>query len=166
MTWLDYAVLGVLVLSALWGAWRGFVRVILWAAGWVIASLTAYLFAGPVAARLPASWVPADFPQLKLILAFAAVFFLTLIATSLVALLLSKLVHAAGLAGTDRAIGAVVGLAPGILIIVAFTLVAGLTPLPRSPEWKESASGPALAALARRMKPWLPPALGDSLSYD
>ena len=49
MTWLDYAVIGVLALSIAWGAWRGLVREIMSLAGWVIAFLAANLFAAPLA---------------------------------------------------------------------------------------------------------------------
>ena len=55
MTWLDYAVLGVMGISIAWGIWRGLVREVISLAGWVIAFLAANLFAGPLAETLPAS---------------------------------------------------------------------------------------------------------------
>src|SRR5207302_7623024 len=41
MTWLDYAVFGVLALSTAWGAWRGLARDVISVAGWLIALLPA-----------------------------------------------------------------------------------------------------------------------------
>ena len=51
MTWLDYAVIGVFVVSVGWGIWRGLVREVMSLAGWVIAflaTLVAVLLAPPV----------------------------------------------------------------------------------------------------------------------
>ena len=55
MTWIDYAVFGVMGLSIGWGIWRGLVREVISLAGWVIAFLAANLFAAPLAETLPAS---------------------------------------------------------------------------------------------------------------
>ena len=53
MTWLDYAVLGVIGVSMLWGVWRGLVREVISIAGWVLAFVAANLFAVPLAGVLP-----------------------------------------------------------------------------------------------------------------
>jgi len=76
MTWLDYAVLGVVGLSVLWGVWRGLVRELISLAGWVIAFLAANLFAGPLAERLPQA-IPS--PELRLLAAFIGIFLVSLV---------------------------------------------------------------------------------------
>ena len=48
MTWLDFAVAGVLLFCVLWGLLRGLVREVVAVLGWVIAFLAANLFAGPL----------------------------------------------------------------------------------------------------------------------
>jgi membrane protein required for colicin V production len=162
MTPFDYAVIGVMVLSTVWGIWRGLVRELISLAGWVIAFLAANLFAGPLGEALPRS-IPG--PELRLLVAFLAVFLVTLTATTVAALLLAKLVKKAGLAALDRTLGGLFGVARGVLILVAFALLAGLTTLPLRPIWKESFSGPMLGRTALQLKPWLPPALADRLRY-
>jgi membrane protein required for colicin V production len=162
MSALDYAVLGVLGISIAWGLWHGLVREVVSLAGWVVAFLAANLLAGPVGERLPKSLAS---PEWRVLLAFLAIFLLSLGATTLAGLLLAKLLKAAGLGGLDRALGALFGLARGALIAVAFALVAGLTSLPRSPIWSASASGALLADAALLVKPWLPPALAERLRY-
>jgi membrane protein required for colicin V production len=127
-----------------------------------MAFLAANLFAGPLSEALPAS-IPR--PELRLLVAFIAIFLLTLTVTTLAALLLSKLVKVVGLAGLDRALGGLFGVARGLLIVVAFTLLAGLTSLPLHPIWKESASGPVMGRAALALKPWLPPAFAERLRY-
>jgi membrane protein required for colicin V production len=163
MTWLDYAVLGVLVLSIGWGIWRGLVREIMSLAGWVIAFLAANLFAAPLAELLPAS---LSRPEYRSLAAFIAIFLVTLVICTLGAVWLSKVVQAAGLGSLDRVLGALFGLLRALLIILAFALAAGFTSLPRKAVWKESLAGSQLAAAATALKPWLPPALADRLKYN
>jgi membrane protein required for colicin V production len=162
MTWLDYAVIGVIAISALWGVWHGFVREVLSLAGWVIAFLAANLLAGPVGERLPESIARAE---LRVLLAFVGVFVVTLIVTTLVALLLTRLLKAAGLGGLDRTLGGLFGVARGLVILLAIALLAGLTRFPADPAWRGSFFAPALARAAVAVKPWLPPAFAERLRY-
>ena len=53
MTWLDYAVIGVLLVSMVLSAFRGVVREIFSLGGLIIALLAANLFAGPLSIHLP-----------------------------------------------------------------------------------------------------------------
>jgi membrane protein required for colicin V production len=162
MIWLDYAVLGVIGLSVAWGAWRGLVREVMSLAGWMIAFLAANLFAAPLAETLPRSISP---PELRVLVAFVGVFVLSLAVASLAGLVLAKMVRSVGLGGLDRTLGGLFGVARGVVIVLAFTLLAGLTRLPLDPMWKESVSGPLLGRVALALKPWLPPAFGDRLRY-
>ena len=162
MSWLDYAVLGVTLLSIAWGLWRGLVREVISLAGWVIAFLAANLFAAPLAEVLPQS-IPQ--PELRVVIAFVAIFVVTLTLATLAAVLLSRALKAVGLAGLDRTLGGLFGLARAALIVLAFALVAGLTSLPRQSAWKASWSGPVLGRTVNELKPWLPPALAERLRY-
>lgn len=163
MTWLDYAVFGVLGISVAWGLWRGIVREIVSLAGYVIAFLAANLFSGPLAEHVPTSVVR---PELRVLIAFVFLFFVALVLCSLAAVLLSRLVKAVGLGALDRGLGALFGVARAAVILLAFALVAGLTSLPREPVWRASVAGPLLGSGALVLKPWLPPALAERLRYD
>jgi membrane protein required for colicin V production len=162
MTWLDYAVIGVLLLSAAWGVWRGLVREVISLASWVIAFLAANLLAGPLAETLPRSIGRAE---LRVLIAFLAVFLVSLTLTTLAGLLLSRLAKKIGLGGLDRTLGGVFGVARGVVIVLALALAAGLTSLPLRPIWKESISGPVLGRAAIALRPWLPPAFAERLRY-
>lgn len=163
MTWLDYAVVGVFAASLVVGAWRGLVREVLSILGWVIAFLAANLLAGPLGPVMPQA-IPS--PELRIAAAYVAVFVGALMATALVGLLLSKIVKAAGLGGMDRMLGAVFGIARGLLIVLAAALLAGLTSAPRQAFWRDSASGPLLTQAAQGLKPLLPQTFADRLRYD
>ena len=162
MTWLDYAVLGVLALSVAWGVWRGLVREVISLAGWVIAFLAANLFAEPLAEALPRSIAQ---PELRVIVAFLAIFLVTLTLATLAAMALSRALKAVGLGGLDRTLGGLFGVARAALIVLAFALVAGLTSLPRQSAWKESWWGPVLGRTMVQLRPWLPPPLAARLRY-
>ena len=163
MTALDLAVLGVLVLSTAWGVWRGLVREVISLAGWVGAFLVANWLAEPLANALPAS---ISNPDLRVIVAFVAIFVVALTLATLVALMVSKALKASGLAGLDRTLGGLFGVARGLLIALAFGIGAGLTSLPQNPMWKQSYSGPMLARTVVQLEPWLPPALFKRLKYN
>ena len=163
MTWVDYAVLGVMLLSIGWGIWHGLVREVVSLAGWVIAFLAANLLAGPIGERLPSDLVSR--PELRVLVAFAAIFVLSLVVTSLAGLVLSKILKAIGLGGLDRTLGGLFGVLRAAVVLVALALLAGLTTIPQSTAWKASASAPLLERICLSLKPWLPPALGDRLRY-
>jgi membrane protein required for colicin V production len=162
MTWIDYAVLGVTVISVAWGAWRGLVREVISLGGWIMAFLAANLLAGPLGEALPESIAR---PELRVLLAFVGIFILTLAVSTLVGLFLSRLLKAAGLDGLDRTLGAFFGVARALLILLAFALLAGLTRLPGDAAWTQSVSGAMMAQAAMATKPWLPPALASRLRY-
>lgn len=56
LTAFDYAVLAVIALSALRGAWRGFVSEIFGLIGWIAAIVIAGRYVGLVVPYIPANW--------------------------------------------------------------------------------------------------------------
>jgi membrane protein required for colicin V production len=162
MNWLDYALIGLLAVSIAWGIWRGLVHEVMSLAGWVLAFVAANVFTAPLAELLPDS---VSQPEVRMLIAFILVFLGTLIAATVVTVLLARLVKTSGLVSLDRTLGAVFGAARALVIVLAFALLAGLTALPQKPWWKASASGVPLASAAFALRPWLPPAFAARLRY-
>lgn len=162
MTWVDYTVIAVLVLSVAWGAWRGLVHEVLSLAGWIMAFLAANLLAAPLAESFPANMRP----ELRVVSAFVVVFIATLVLVTLLSALVTRFIRVSVLHSLDRWLGALFGLLRGVLIIVALAMVAGLTSLPRSPDWTQSATGYSLAQTVLQLRPWLPPAFANRLKYN
>ena len=102
MTWIDYAVIAIIGISVLLSVIHGLVREILALASWVVAFIVAQMFAGDVAALLPAALTN---PSLRLLAGFLAVFLAVLVAMTLVAIGVSGLIKSAGLGFADRALG-------------------------------------------------------------
>jgi len=162
MTWLDYGVIVVLLLSIAWGAWRGLVHEVLSLAGWIMAFLAANLLAAPLSETFPANMRP----EFRVVGAFLLVFVGTLVLVTLLTALVTKFIRVSVLQSLDRWLGALFGLMRGLVLVVAFAVIAGLTSFPTTPVWKESATGYSLAQTVIQLKPWLPPALASRLKYN
>jgi len=163
MSVLDLAAITVIVISAGWGVWRGFTREVMSLAGWVLAFLAANAAADPLGDMLPASIAS---PEVRVLIAFIVIFVLVLIAAAILGMAVSKFLKAAGLSGVDRTLGGLFGLARGVVILLAFAVVAGLTAMPRQPFWKESVAAGMLERSVVQLKPWLPSALAGRLKYN
>ena len=161
MSWLDYVVIAVIVFSMTWGAWRGLVHEVLSLAGWIMAFIAGNLFAAPLSEMFPA----AMRPELRVVVAFVLIFVGTLVLAALASALVTKFIKVSVLHSLNRWLGALFGLLRGLLIVVVLAMVAGLTSLPRKPDWTDSASGYSLAQTVTQLKPWLPPALAQRLRY-
>jgi membrane protein required for colicin V production len=163
MTLFDLAVLVVVGLSVLLSVIRGLVREVLALAAWVVAFLAGNVLAGEVAPWLPEA-VPTE--ELRLLAGFMAVFVMVLVAMSLLAIMISKLVKSAGLGLEDRLLGSVFGLARGLLVVVTVVLLAGLTSLPRQAVWRNAVLSEPLEDVASRVSNWLPADLAKRITFD
>ena len=162
MTGFDFAVIGVLALSALLAYARGIVRSLIGLLAWVAGFIAAIVFARPIAALLPPFH---DYPLLPYAIAFVLVFVLAIVAGALIAWPLRAVVHKAGLGFVDRGLGLVFGIARGALVVLAFVLVAGLSALPERDWWQNSWLAPPFESAALSLRPWLPPAWAERLRY-
>lgn len=162
MTAFDFIVVGIIGLSTLFAFARGFVRVVISLAAWVVALVAAFQYADILAAMLP---LMAGSPRARYIVAFVLIVVAVLLIGALLGWLLSRLVRAVGLGFVDRALGAVLGLARGVLIVVVGVLIAGLTTLPRQEWWRHAMFAPPLVDAALSLRPWLPQAWAEQLEF-
>lgn len=160
MSWLDWALMAVLLLSALLGLWRGLVYEVLSLAVWVVAFVLAQAYAAPVGA-----WLPVDgFSQpLQLAAGFAAVFVAAAFVGGLLAWLVKKFVESVGLRPVDRILGGAFGLARGMVILLGLAVVVSMTPLQSQERWRDSAVAGVLSRTLHAIKPLLPEALARHL---
>lgn len=150
----DWALLGVLLASMVVGFWRGLVYEVLSLAGWVAAFVVAQWLAVDVVAWLPVfQGAPAS---VRYAVAFAAVFVAMVFAAGLLSWLIKKLVETVGLRPVDRTLGALFGLARGVVLLLALTVVLQLTGVARD-AWWTTAQGPVwLDMVMTGLKPLLP----------
>ena len=162
MTVFDYAIILIIVLSVMLSIIRGAVREVLSLAAWVLAFWAAQIYTVEFAVLLPDT---LSNPSLRLMTGFALVFLTVLVVMSLVAILCSKLVKASGLSVADRSLGAVFGLARGLLMVLILVLLGGLTSLPKQPMWKDALFSSQLEKVATYVKTWLPEGLSKRINY-
>lgn len=162
MTAFDYAVLVIVAASILLGAWRGLVSEVLALAAWVAAILAGRALA-PELAPAFADWLKE--PAWQYAAGFAAIVVAVLVAVALARLALSKLLRAIGLGPLDRFLGAVFGVARGVLVVLLCVLIGGLTTLPQQAWWRQAWLAPPLETAVLAAKPWLPPAVAKRIRY-
>lgn len=160
MPTLDWIFLGVLLASLLLGALRGLMYEVLSAVSWVAAFILAQWFAPDVALKLPMSGAGE---AVRYGAAFALVFIGAVFAGGLLATLVKKLFAAVGLQPADRALGAAFGLVRGVVLLLAATVVIGMTPMRTSEWWHESSGAGMTVAVLKGLKPVLPEAFGKYL---
>ena len=150
--WVDIALLAVFGLSVLIGLWRGFVFEIVSLLGWLVAFVIANS-AGP----LLADAVPiGDQPQVRLWIAYVAVFILILVTCTLLARMLRALVSATPLTVIDRLLGGAFGVARGVVVLVIVGTLVTLSPFAQAAWWRQSQSALWLDQALEGLKPVLP----------
>lgn len=162
MIGVDYAILGILLISSFISLVRGFVKEALSLAGWILAFWISLSFAVPLSKLLAASM---EDPTLRLILAFAALFILTLIVSAVINFFASRLVQRTGLTGTDRFLGVIFGFLRGALLVSVLVLLAGLTTLPKEAWWDDSFLLFRFQAIAMWIRELLPADVAASFNF-
>lgn len=162
MIWVDYGILIIVVLSALISVMRGFVREALSLAAWVAAFWVAFSFHQHMATLFTEH---IEAPSIRLISAFALLFVVTLVLCAIINNLVAKLVEKSGLSGTDRMLGVLFGVARGAVVVAILVLMAGLTPLPADPWWKDSIFIVHFQSMAIWLREFLPPDIAANFQY-
>lgn len=160
MTGFDFAVMAILLVSLLFGLWRGLVYEVLSLAGWPVAFLLSKLFAGDVAPMMPGTQ-----EAMRITLAYTAVFVAALIVWGVLAWLLSRLVKVVGLGWLDRVLGGLFGVLRGGLVILVLVWLAGMTSVPEQPFWRTAQTSKTAEDVALLTKVWLPDNIAQRVHY-
>jgi membrane protein required for colicin V production len=154
-SYLDLAVLGIVLVSALLSMMRGFTREVLAIASWAAAAAAAYYFYPLLMPYLSPHIHKEIIAQAA---AAAAVFFLTLIVVSLFTVRLSDAILDSKVGALDRSLGFVFGVVRGFLLaVVAFAIFNWLVSEKQQPEWvKNARTRPVLTETADRIVAMLP----------
>ena len=112
--------------------------------------------------------MPTDIPSesLRILAAFLVLFLATLLVASLLAIALSAVFNKFGLGWLNRILGAVFGVARGLLIVCVIVLLAGLTDVPKDVRWKNAMFSAPIEALVLGTLPWLPETIAKHVKYD
>jgi len=149
-SYLDLGLIAVVLISAFLAMLRGFTREVLAIASWGAAAVAA-IYLHPLVLPYVKPYIAKD--VIALAVAAAAVFFVTLIAVSLITVKLSDAILDSKVGALDRSLGFLFGAVRGLLLcVIAFVFFNWLVPAQTQPQWVKTA----------RMRPLLQ-ATGDQL---
>jgi membrane protein required for colicin V production len=151
--WVDYAIVGVILLSALISLARGFVSEAISLATWIAALFVAYKFSKPLSVNFT-DYIHS--PSVRYGVIFFALFVIVLIVGAIVNFVVRKLVTNTGLSGTDRILGLVFGFARGILLVAVLILLGGVLNISKATWWEQSQLVPQFQGLVVWLKTMLP----------
>ena len=159
VTILDLVVIGVVLISALLAAVRGFTREVLAIASWVAAAAVAWVF-HPQLVPFIKQYIPASSAQdtIALVAAIAALFLGTLIVVSLITARISDFVLDSRIGALDRTLGFVFGAARGLLLaVIGYLFFTALVGSEKMPVWaKDAKAKPMLEETGRSLIAMLP----------
>lgn len=156
LIWIDWVIIGIIGISTLISLKRGFVREAMSLVIWIGAFIIARTFHPNMQALLADT---VETPMVRLVAAFAILFFGTLLVGAIVNNTLTQLIRATGLSATDRVLGTFFGLARGVLVVVVALALLRMTPVTEDTWWQESATVGEFV----RVEEWSRDVLGDDI---
>ncbi|WPO98719.1 CvpA family protein [Pseudomonas sp. HR96] len=144
-TWVDWAIIAIIAISALISLSRGFVKEALSLVTWIVAGAVAWMFGGGLAPYFD-NYIQT--PSARVIAGCAVLFVATLLVGALVNYLIGELIRVTGLSGTDRFLGMVFGAARGGLLVVVAAGLLSLGPVQQDLWWQQSALLPKFLLVA------------------
>lgn len=151
---LDLVVIGVVLISALLAAVRGFTREVLAIVAWVTAAAAAWFLHRLV---LPFAEQYIANRTVALVAAIGGIFVLTLIIVSIITVKISDLILDSRIGALDRTLGFVFGAARGLLLCVIGWVFFAWLAQGKMPEWAANArSRPMLESTGNTLVAMLP----------
>ncbi len=134
LTLVDLVILGILLLSGIWAAYKGFLREVLSIAAWLGAAIACVLFGGQF---VPFARQYVDHDLLAMGAAYAGTFLAVLLPLAYISYRLSEAARGLGVGWFDRLLGFGFGIARGLVVVaVAYLIFAGMvTDESRHPAW-------------------------------
>ncbi len=157
--WADYAILGIILFSALMSLIRGFVREAISLGAWIAAVWAAIHYSSTMA-QIIAPYIKS--PALRVPTAGFILLIAVLLIGGLINFIIGTLVDKTGLSSTDRVVGTVFGAGRGVLLVAVLLLLAQLTPMPQSLWWHNSDLIPRFAPLEIWLKSLVPPTVNSN----
>ena len=162
LIWIDFVILALVGISAIIGLLRGFVLELFSVATWLVAIWVGLSFSREFSGYLESL---ISLPSARMAASFAVLFFVTLILGGLFGSLLAQIVLKSGLTGSDRFAGLLFGIGRGMLVVSVLVLLAGLTPLPEDPWWRESQLIEPFQNLALWLRSHVPAGMAGYIAY-
>ncbi len=159
----DLLIFVVVAIFAAIGAWRGMMREVISLLTWALSCVLAWFYAAPVSQLFRGIIEDIALRQLfAFVLIFVAVFVLGLVGSWLLHKYFPLRRH---FRLVNNALGGLVGVARGAVIVIAVFLVAGLTSVPQRDWWRDSAFSPFFERAAVYVAGYIPRDIARHLRY-
>jgi len=162
VTGFDFVLLAILGVSALLGLIRGLLKEVLSLVAYALAFLAA-IWWGPQLSDWLQSWISQSIARMAV--AYATVFLAVLLGVGLVNMTLHALLNKTGLTPADHGLGALFGLIRGALFILLLVTIAGFTPIPKEPWWRNAMFSSPVVSIVQEIKQRLPAPFQSWLPY-
>ena len=163
ITWLDFLLLGVMMISGLLAMIRGFMREVLSIAAWAAAAVATVLLYPKL---LPVAKANISSDLLATAAVIGGTFLLTLLVVSVLTVRVSDMILDSRIGALDRTLGFLFGLARGlIIVVVAFLFFSWLVPAGKQPDGvKNAKSRVVLQSTGEWLQALLPQDMDNYLS--
>lgn len=163
ITWLDFLLLTIMLVSGVLAMIRGFFREVLSVVAWATAAAATVLLYDKLLPTAEANLGAGTGAKVAVIL---GVFLATLLVASIITARVSNMVLDSRIGALDRTLGLVFGLARGLLIVVvAFFLFTWFVPPDKLPEGvRDAKSRETLQSTGKWLQSLLPPDMDNYLS--
>ena len=135
LVWVDYIFIVVVILSAIFSLFRGFVREVLSLLGWAASLWVAMQFSESASMMLEGLITS---PVMRHAVTFTGLLITVMVLCSVLSRFIAKLVHLSGLTALDRMIGVVFGVLRGAVVVMVLVLVGNMSPLANTSIWQSS----------------------------
>ena len=132
---LDLLLIGILLVSLIWGLFRGLVREVLALSSWVLAGWLTWRYGATLGDYLMA-WLSSE--RLSYFAGLGAVFIGSLVAFTLISRVAYKQFRISGLTAMNRILGAIFGIARGVVVSTLLLFGAQFSPATQANWYRDS----------------------------
>lgn len=154
MNWVDFVIIGIIVISVVVSFFRGFLREALSLLVWGLAIYFSLKYYGVLEPLLPSGYgLPST---VRLVLSGIAILLGVLIIGGIFTWIVGSIFDKSGMSGTDRVAGILFGGLRGVILVVIIVLIISFLPFKDESWWKESKVVPHFTEMAEWVKVRLP----------
>lgn len=152
-SWLDMLIMGLMLISMAWGAWRGLIYELLSIGNWIFSFFFAHILSDTfVPYTYSWTYIPAPW---RVGVIYVVLFVIALFIGGWIASRIREWISHTGLRATDRVLGALFGWVRALIIALALSVVMHIFKWHEHDFWQLSVLTHWVDALLNGLQPWL-----------
>lgn len=163
MIWIDFVILGIVIIGVIVGIWRGFSAESFAIFTWLIALSVSLNFDKDFVRFMP--MISGDNPAVKSAGAFIALLMITLVVAAMIGFLLGTFGSGHRVGFFSRLGGMIMSFVRSVILITVLVMLAGTTALPKDSWWQESKLLSPFQLLAVGLRDHVPSGIAEYVKY-